>query len=213
MRSEGLKIRWVRSPGSTRRDSERTMSLLWDKSDSAPGDRGHLSMLQLRLRKKRKDLDEEKEGSDESKWDKSLHSQNVSGSHSCSSLVLRRRDAHPDWLLCLFPWTWLFLETWEFAGWSKFVVDTGVRTADFLGIVCTREVVRRLRVVFNGQLQWSACVLDHTVYLEGRIRCWPLFLWMPGSVSTSLLLLYYCWNRWMVWGLPRLEKCCRQGCR
>lgn len=54
MRSEGLKMRWVRSTGSTRRDSERTMSLFWDKSDSAPGDKGHLSILQLRLREKRK---------------------------------------------------------------------------------------------------------------------------------------------------------------
>lgn len=49
MRSEGLKMRWVRSPESTRRDSDRTMSLFWDISDSAPGDSGHLSMLQLRL--------------------------------------------------------------------------------------------------------------------------------------------------------------------
>lgn len=49
MRSEGLKMRWVRSPESTRRDSERTMSLFWDNSDSAPGDSGHLSMLLLRL--------------------------------------------------------------------------------------------------------------------------------------------------------------------
>lgn len=53
MRSEGLKMRWVRSPESTRRDSERTMSLFWDKSDSAPGDKGHLSILQLRLTKKK----------------------------------------------------------------------------------------------------------------------------------------------------------------
>lgn len=49
MRSEGLKMRCVRSPESTRRDSERTMSLFWDNSDSAPGDSGHLSMLLLRL--------------------------------------------------------------------------------------------------------------------------------------------------------------------
>lgn len=52
MRSEGLKMRWVRSPESTRRDSERTMSLFWDSSDSAPADNGHLSMLLLRLKKK-----------------------------------------------------------------------------------------------------------------------------------------------------------------
>lgn len=42
-------MRWVRSPESTRRDSDRTMSLFWDISDSAPGDSGHLSILQLRL--------------------------------------------------------------------------------------------------------------------------------------------------------------------
>lgn len=49
MRSEGLKMRWVRSPESMRRDSDRTMSLFWDISDSAPEDSGHLSILQLRL--------------------------------------------------------------------------------------------------------------------------------------------------------------------
>lgn len=54
IRSEGLKMRCIRSPGSTRRDSERTMSLFWDKRVSDPGDRGHLSILQLRLRKNRK---------------------------------------------------------------------------------------------------------------------------------------------------------------
>lgn len=54
MRSEGLKMRWVRSPESRRRDSERTMSLLWDISDRAPGDNGHLSILQLRLMKKQR---------------------------------------------------------------------------------------------------------------------------------------------------------------
>lgn len=54
MRSEGLKMRWVRSPGSTRRDSERTMSLFGEKIGSVPGGIGHLSMLQLRLGKKRR---------------------------------------------------------------------------------------------------------------------------------------------------------------
>lgn len=54
MRSEGLKMRCVRSPDSTRRDSERTMSLFWDNSDSAPGDSGHLSMLLLRLMKNKR---------------------------------------------------------------------------------------------------------------------------------------------------------------
>lgn len=73
-------------------------------------------MLQLRLRKKRKHLDKEKEGSDEAKRDEGRHSQNVSGSHSRASLLLRRQGAHPSWFLCLLPWTWLFLETWEFAG-------------------------------------------------------------------------------------------------
>lgn len=45
-------MRCVRSPGSTRRDSERTISFFWDINDSVPGDRGHLSILQLRLREK-----------------------------------------------------------------------------------------------------------------------------------------------------------------
>lgn len=31
-------------------------------------------------------------------------------------------------------------------------------------------VAQRLWVVFNGQLQWSGCVLDHRVYLEEKIR-------------------------------------------
>lgn len=44
-------MRWARSPESARSDSDRTMSLFWDISESAPGDRGHLSMLQLRLTK------------------------------------------------------------------------------------------------------------------------------------------------------------------
>lgn len=31
-----------------------------------------------------------------------------------------------------------------------------------------KEVMRCLWVVLNGQLQWSACVLDYTVYLVER---------------------------------------------
>lgn len=31
-------------------------------------------------------------------------------------------------------------------------------------------VAQRLWVVFNGQLQWFGCVLDHRVYLEEKIR-------------------------------------------
>lgn len=57
MRSEGLKMRWARSPESARSDSDRTMSLFWDISESAPGDRGHLSMLQLRLTKTTESLE------------------------------------------------------------------------------------------------------------------------------------------------------------
>lgn len=59
----------------------------------------------------------------------SQHLQNVSGSHSHGSLMLRRPEVNPDWFIFLLPWTWLFLQAWEFVGGRKFLMDTGVRTA------------------------------------------------------------------------------------
>lgn len=164
MRSEGLKMRCVRSPGSTRRDSERTMSLFCETSDNALGDSGHLSMLQLRLRKRGRLRQRWRE----IQWLKDIWQSlpNVPGSNPCASLVLRWREAHPLFICFLF-FVWLFLQTRELCGRSKFVMETRVRTVDSFWRILWLK--RRKRVVLNGQLKWSACVLNDTVYLENTI--------------------------------------------
>lgn len=43
-------MRSVRPVGAARRDSERPMSLRWDKGEEEPWGTGDLSMLQLRLK-------------------------------------------------------------------------------------------------------------------------------------------------------------------
>lgn len=135
----------------------------------------------------------------------------MSGSHSHGSLVLRWWETHPDWFIYLLPRTWLLLKTWEFMCWSEFVSDTRVRTANVvLDTGWVRMVVRRMWIVFNCQLQWSACVLDHTVYLEERMWYWPLAIFILFVLYLVMILLL---NQWAVWGLPRLGKCCGQGCR
>lgn len=48
-RSEGRKMRCVLSVGSKRRDSDRLMSLLWERSVVCRCEHGALSILQLRL--------------------------------------------------------------------------------------------------------------------------------------------------------------------
>lgn len=54
-------------------------------------------------------------------------------------------------------------------GWSEIVQGARVRTADVLRTVGAVGVIRRLWVVFNGQLQWPAGIFDHTVDLAGRV--------------------------------------------
>lgn len=52
MRSEGRKMRWGRE--TTRSDSERPMSFLCEAGDPKEVEQGDLSMLQLRLSRKRR---------------------------------------------------------------------------------------------------------------------------------------------------------------
>ncbi len=54
IRSEGRKIRWVFSVWSKRRDSDRLMSLLWERSVACRCEHGALSILQLRLQRQTK---------------------------------------------------------------------------------------------------------------------------------------------------------------
>lgn len=94
----------------------------------------------------------------------SLHLHDMSGSQSRASSALRRQGPDPHWL-ALLPRIWLFLHTGEFVRWTKVLRAIG-GTADVEGMVWVREVVGRLRVVFDGQLKWLGRVLDHSVYLE-----------------------------------------------
>lgn len=155
-------------------------------------------------------------------YTQSGHLQNVSGSHSCGSLgslLLRWRQAHPYWFTCFLLWAWLFFQTWEFVGWTKFLRNTGVEaTGRVGGIVWAKRVIRRLGVVFNSQLQRSGCVLDHRVYLEGRrhgvitgtfILFSLFFIHAKRYLMRPFWLSHYCYYV----RIPRLEKRCRRGYR
>lgn len=91
----------------------------------------------------------------------------MSGSHSqAASAALCGRGAGPDWLI-LLSCIRLFLQTGEFVGWTQLLwAVSGAAAVD--GVVRAREVIGRLWVVFNSELQRFGCVLDHTVYLEER---------------------------------------------
>lgn len=116
-------------------------------------------------------------------WGKhSLHLHNLSGSHSHAFSALCRQGADPDWLILLSQ-IWLFLQTREFVGWTELLWAVS-GTAVVEGVVWAGEVIGRLWVVFNGQLQGFGCVLDHTVDLEERS-------WRYISPSTCCTILSY----------------------
>lgn len=52
-------------------------------------------------------------------------------------------------------------------------MDTRVGTSAVIwGMIWLERVMRRLWIVFNDELEGSACILDHTLYLEEIKKLW-----------------------------------------